>query len=77
MAKGPKQEVNELEKSADLERDLEDEGFNDDQTRDFIKTQKSQIKDLQEKLEASKKQYKADRAEVESLRLKDPEQYRQ
>jgi hypothetical protein len=31
---------------------------------------------LQEKLELAKKQYKADKAEVDALRVKDPEQYR-
>jgi chromosome segregation ATPase len=50
--------------------------MSDEQIRDFVKRQKSQIKELQEQLENSKKQYKADKAEVENLRLKDPEQYR-
>ena len=31
---------------------------------------------MQEKLELAKKQYKADKAEVDALRVKDPEQYR-
>lgn len=31
---------------------------------------------MQEKLEASKKQYKDDKAQIEEIRLKDPELYR-
>ena len=52
------------------------ETYESDQLRDFIARQKSQVKDLQEKLELAKKQYKTDKAEVDALRVKDPEQYR-
>lgn len=38
---------------------------NDGQLIDFVKRQKVQIKELQEKLESSKKQYKEDKADIE------------
>lgn len=44
--------------------------------RDFIKKQKQQVKYLSERLEADKAKYKADKADVELLRLKDPELYK-
>lgn len=43
---------------------------------DFIKRQKVQIKEMQEKLEQSKSQYKVDKAALEDLRLQDPALYR-
>lgn len=48
----------------------------DVQTEDWVKRQKAEIKELQVKLEASKKDYKKSQAEVESLRLEDPALYR-
>jgi Skp family chaperone for outer membrane proteins len=50
----------------------EDEG----QLRDFIKRQKMQIKKMQEDLANKKKQYQADKASNENIRLSDPELYR-
>ena len=52
-------------------------GFEDDtQTEEWVKRQKSEIKQLQSKLETSKKEFKQSQAEVESLRLEDPTLYR-
>ena len=48
----------------------------DIQTEEWVKRQKAEIKQLQVKLEASKKEYKESQAEVESLRLEDPTLYR-
>ncbi len=52
------------------------QGDGDNQTEDWVKRQKAEIKELQQKLEASKKDYKKSQAEVESLRLEDPALYR-
>ena len=46
------------------------------QMQDWVKRQKSEIKELQGKLDASKKEFKKSQAEVESLRLEDPNLYR-
>lgn len=43
---------------------------------DFVKSQKLQIKEMQEKLEQAKSQYKIDKAALEDLRLQDPALYR-
>ena len=47
-----------------------------DNSQDQIKYQKQQIKEMQEKIEQAKAQYKLDRTAVEDLRLKDPALYR-
>ena len=44
--------------------------------QDWVKRQKSEIKELQGKLDVSKKEFKKSQAEVESLRLEDPNLYR-
>lgn len=49
---------------------------NEDQIQEFVKRSKQDIKEMQEKLETSKRQYKEDKAEVEALRLTDPALYR-
>lgn len=46
------------------------------QMQDWVKRQKSEIKELQGKLDVSKKEFKKSQAEVESLRLEDPNLYR-
>lgn len=52
------------------------ETYESGQLSEHIAKQKMQLKELQEKLELAKKQYKADKAEVDALRVKDPVQYR-
>ena len=47
-----------------------------DNSVEFVKSQKAQIKELQEKIEQAKNQYKLDKAQVEDLRLSDPALYR-
>lgn len=47
-----------------------------DNSTDFVKQQKSQIKEMQAKLEQAKAQYKTDKAALEELRLSDPALYR-
>ena len=48
----------------------------DTQMDDWVKRQKAEIKQLQVKLDTSKKEFKQSQAEVESLRLEDPILYR-
>ena len=48
----------------------------DMQTEEWVKRQKAEIKQLQGKLDASKKEFKQSQAEVEALRLEDPTLYR-
>ena len=49
---------------------------NEQETEDWVKRQKAEIKQLQVKLEAAKKDFKQNQAEVESIRLEDPNLYR-
>jgi len=49
---------------------------NNSSSHEFIKQQRQQIKEQQEKLEKAKQQYKSDKAAVEELRLTDPALYR-
>lgn len=51
-------------------------GANEDETEDWVKRQKAEIKQLQVKLEAAKKDFKQNQAEVEAIRLEDPNLYR-
>ena len=53
-----------------------DEEDDDSQTEEWVRRQKAEIKELQKKIELSKKEYKQSQAEVESLRLQDPILYR-
>lgn len=50
--------------------------YKDEEMVEFVKRQKAEIKDLQEKLEASKAQYKEDKAKLEEIRHKDPNLYK-
>jgi len=52
------------------------ESGSSDQIAEFVKRQKADIKEMQEKLEVSKRQYKNDKASVEALRVSDPALYR-
>lgn len=53
-----------------------DQEDDDTQTEEWVRRQKAEIKELQKKIELSKKEYKQSQAEVESLRLQDPTLYR-
>lgn len=56
--------------------DNEENYFDGNNQKNFIKEQKQAIKDQQEKVERAKSQYKLDKASVEELRLSDPALYR-
>ena len=45
--------------------EFDDIDSNDEKLVEFVKRQKQQIKELQEKLESSKRQYKDDKADIE------------
>lgn len=56
--------------------DNEENYYDGNNQKNFIKEQKQAIKDQQEKVERAKSQYKLDKASVEELRLADPALYR-
>lgn len=49
---------------------------NEDEIYEFVQRRKKEIKEMQEKLDGSKRQYKEDKAAVEAIRLTDPALYR-
>ena len=56
--------------------DNEENQYDGNKQKNFIKEQKQAIKDQQEKVERAKSQYKLDKTAVEDLRLADPALYR-
>ena len=56
--------------------DNEENQYDGNNQKNFIKEQKQAIKDQQEKVERAKSQYKLDKTAVEDLRLADPALYR-